>query len=119
MEFSESGLLAVGYKNGYISIFSKEGEEEMNVKAHKSGVTKLKFNSDSTQFCSGGEDTEIVVWDLLSGTGLYRFKGHKGSITGLSFLEKSNSLISTSKDMLIKLWELETQHCIQTLIGTR
>src|SRR5690606_11448629 len=68
---------------------------------------------------SGGDDTEIVMRDITSGDGLYRLRGHKGSITSLAFLNKTNLLVSGSKDMLIKIWELETQHCIQTLIGTR
>jgi U3 small nucleolar RNA-associated protein 12 len=41
-------------------------------------------------------------------------------ITGLKFIgQKRRYLISSSKDTLLKVWELETQHCVQTLVGHR
>jgi U3 small nucleolar RNA-associated protein 12 len=41
-------------------------------------------------------------------------------VTDLRFIEKDGrALISSSKDFLVKIWDLETQHCIQTLVGHR
>ncbi len=40
-------------------------------------------------------------------------------ITDVALLERSNRLVSSSKDSFVKIWDLETQHCIQTLIGHR
>jgi U3 small nucleolar RNA-associated protein 12 len=51
---------------------------------------------------------------------LFRLRGHKNAITDLKFLEKDGrALVSSSKDFLVKIWDLETQHCIQTLVGHR
>ena len=38
-------------------------------------------------------------------------------ITDVIFFEKKNMLITSSKDSLIKMWDLETQHCLQTVVG--
>lgn len=91
----------------------------MNAHGHSTAVEALCWNSDASQLASGGDDTDIVVWDSVSYTSLFRLRGHKGAVTGLAFLNKVNALLSCSKDMLVKIWELETQHCIQTLVGTR
>ncbi len=40
-------------------------------------------------------------------------------VTDVALLERSNRLVSSSKDSFVKIWDLETQHCIQTLIGHR
>jgi U3 small nucleolar RNA-associated protein 12 len=39
---------------------------------HKTAVSALVFNADGTQLASGARDTDIVVWDVISESGLYR-----------------------------------------------
>lgn len=48
-----------------------------------------------------------------------KLKGHKNEITDCKFIEKENSryVISSSKDSLLKVWDIDTQHCIQTVVG--
>lgn len=41
------------------------------------------------------QDTDIIVWDTVSQSGLYRLKGHKGLITQLIFMKTQNILISS------------------------
>ncbi len=43
---------------------------------------------------SGSKDCEIVVWDLINESGLYRLKGHKASISSASFIKESKILVS-------------------------
>ena len=37
----------------------------------------------------------------------------------MHFLSRTNRLLSSSKDGLLKLWDLDTQHCLQNLVGHR
>ena len=65
---------------------------------------------------SGSLDTDIIVWDAVEETGLYRLMGHKDKISSIVFLarpmsENESFLISTSADRTIKIWNLESQHC--------
>ena len=113
-------FIAAGYQNGKILIYNLQTQQQvLYATGHSSSVTCLQFNKDTSLLMSGGDDTDIVCWDVTAGQSKYRLRGHKGRITGLLFLEKSNALISSSKDMLIKIWELTTCHCVQTLIGSR
>ena len=40
-------------------------------------------------------------------------------VTDVRFLGSSNRLLSCSKDTFVKVWDLDTQHCVQTLVGHR
>ena len=43
-----------------------------SLSGHKSAVTCLKFDASGTRLISGSKDTNLIVWDLVSQTGLFR-----------------------------------------------
>jgi WD40 repeat protein len=47
---------------------------------NRSAVTALRFNADGVQLASGAQDTDIVVWDIVSQAGLFRLRGHHGQV---------------------------------------
>ncbi len=120
---SPDGLhVAVGFDDGKIKVFHIPSKSVVrNLNGHRSGVTSIRYNRAGTQIVSGSKDTDIIVWDAVGEVGLFRLRGHKDMITDCLFLELNghNHLISSSKDTFIKIWSLDTQHCIQTLIGHR
>lgn len=36
---------------------------------------------------SGSRDTAVIVWDMITESGLFRLKGHKDNITSVRFVE--------------------------------
>ena len=40
-------------------------------------------------------------------------------VTDVVFLERGRRLISASRDTFVRIWDLDTQSCIQTLVGHR
>ena len=46
----------------------------------RSAVTALRFNASGVQLASGAQDTDIVVWDVVSQAGLFRLRGHHGQV---------------------------------------
>ena len=62
------------------------GNELVVLNGHRSAVTALCFDRTGTRLASGSSDTDIVLWDVVSEEGLYRFKGHKDQITCLGFI---------------------------------
>jgi len=40
------------------------------------------------------QDTDVIVWDIVNESGLYRLKGHKGLITQAAFFKNRNILVS-------------------------
>ena len=82
----------------------------------------MAFDKAGQLIVSGSSDTDIIVWDLVTGSGLFKLRGHKNGITDVKFLETSDGarlVVSSSKDFLLKVWDLDTQHCIQTVVGHR
>ena len=134
------------YGDGSIRIWdSKLGTVIIVFNGHKSGVTTLAFDKSGVRLASGAQDTDIILWDLVTEVGLFKLRGHKNQITGLHFLQPSEDqelptnddgqgeimidglpsshdqsaefLLSVSKDALIKLWDLGSQHCIETHVA--
>ncbi|KAK9464900.1 WD40-repeat-containing domain protein [Lipomyces arxii] len=117
-------VVAVGYSDGAIRVWdARTGIVVVSFNGHKSAVVVLKFDESGTRLASGSRDTNVIVWDLISETGLYRLRGHKEQITGLEFVngeeEDSKWLLSTAKDGFIKLWDLSAQHCLETHVAHR
>ncbi|KAF0691804.1 Aste57867_17075 [Aphanomyces stellatus] len=117
---SPDGLyVAAGYSSGIVRIFKlSNGNVEVTLDGHKNSVESLVYGDNGALLASGSRDTDIIVWDVVSQSGLYRLRGHKDAVTALTFLAK-NKLVSTSKDTLMKVWDLDTQHCVQTCVGHR
>lgn len=91
----------------------------VKLKGHKKAVSSLCFNKEGTSLASGSNDCSIVVWDLISETGVCRLKGHRDMVTSLLFIEEYNLLLSSSKDTLLKAWSIDGQYCVDTYIGHR
>ena len=97
-----------------------DGSTGVTLHGHRSAVTALRYNKTDSLLASGSKDTDVIVWDVVAESGLYRLKGHKDGITDLAFAGANDDLlISCSKDTLVKVWMLQSQHCIQTLVGHR
>ncbi|XP_022656583.1 WD repeat-containing protein 3-like isoform X2 [Varroa destructor] len=113
------GLLAVGYADGTVKVFSfEDGSLRVALQGHRAGVTCMTLDPSGSKLVTGAKDGVIIVWDIVNESGLYRLRGHKGPITQVSFLSES-VLVSSSKDSFIKFWDLDTQHCFYTLVGHR
>lgn len=70
---------------------------------------------------SGGQDTDVVILDVVSESGKCRLTGHSGSITDTAFYENAeypdnNIIISSSTDKQIKIWNITTQCCFRTIV---
>ena len=98
------------------------GKAAHSFAGHKSEVTSLAFDKAGQLLVSGSNDTDLIVWDLVTDSGLFKLRGHKNGITDVKFLESKDGarlVVSSSKDFLLKVWDLDTQHCVQTVVGHR
>ncbi|KAM7541762.1 hypothetical protein Aperf_G00000001806 [Anoplocephala perfoliata] len=111
---SNTGLLGIGYMDGWVSVFSlNSGNEEATFRAGSHRVTSMDiFNF--TIACAA--ESELHVMDIVSGSG-YRLKGHRGAITSVKIIPRNDILISGGRDTFVKFWCLRTQHCFLTLTG--
>lgn len=114
----DSKIIAVGYSDGSIRLWSLEKNDEgsnliLVFNGHKSPITTMAFSKDGSKLFSGAKDCDIILWDLIGECGISRLKGHTSMITGLIPLS-SKFLLSSSKDCLLKIWDLSIEDCIET-----
>lgn len=63
------------------------------------GVSALRYSQNGALLASGGQDTEVVIWDVTSGAPLYRLQGHLGQVTALvGFSLALSSSLRTAKN---------------------
>ena len=64
---AETNLLAVGYAEGVIEVWDLMSKTVLlTLTGHKSAVTMLKFDITGTRSISGSQDSNIIMWDLIS-----------------------------------------------------
>lgn len=125
--------VAAGYSAGLLLVFDLQtGATTVSLHGHRSAITAGRYHPSGALLASGSADTEIVIWDTVADSGLYRLKGHRDGVTDVAFLsvggkgggpggqgQLPNGLASCSKDTLVKIWDLDTQSCVQTVVGHR
>lgn len=75
-----SSTYAVGYEDGSIRLWrwaaQAEGESPaplLTFNGHKTAVTALSFDdADGLRLASGSQDTDVILWDVVAETGLFR-----------------------------------------------
>lgn len=140
---------AVGYADGSIRLWSAAEQAVLvTFNGHKSAISALAWESDGSRLASGSKDTDIIVWDVVGEVGLFRLRGHRDQVTQLEFIRAhvpltqvdgseaindqddasadsgntaspATHLISSSKDTYLKVFSLQTQHCVDTVVGHR
>jgi WD40 repeat protein len=83
---------AVGYADGSIRLWTASaGSVITTFNGHKKAVTALAFDEQGTRLASGSQDTDLIVWDVVSEAGLFRFVSSHNS-----WAVKLNSLCQSS-----------------------
>jgi U3 small nucleolar RNA-associated protein 12 len=68
-----SDTFAVGYADGSLRLWDAlTGSVRVTFNGHKKAVTALAFDEHGTRLASGSQDTDLIVWDVLAESGLYR-----------------------------------------------
>lgn len=114
-------MVAVGYTNGVVRLFNYLSESLVcTLKGHRSAITSLCYDDDGALLVTGSGDSDIVMWDLVTHTGVCRLRGHKDAVHGVGFISILPSdatgavnktrrlLVSVSKDTLLKVQSIIT-----------
>lgn len=81
---------------------------------HTSTIRCVKAISSQTAI-SGSRDSNIRIWNILTGECEGVLEGHTASIR--SFTVYNNMVVSASYDGTARIWSLEKKECIHILKG--
>jgi len=83
---------------------------------HRQEVCGLKWNTESNQLASGGNDNKLMIWDGLHTTPLHRFTRHEAAIKALAWSPHQQGLLASgggTADMKIRFWNTLTGQMLQ------
>ncbi|EPQ31382.1 uncharacterized protein PFL1_00717 [Pseudozyma flocculosa PF-1] len=81
------------------------------LKAHRQEVCGLKWNVDTNQLASGGNDNRLMVWEGLSEAPLYRFTEHTAAVKAIAWNPHQQGILASgggTVDMKIRFWNTMT-----------
>lgn len=74
--------IAGGYGDGSIRTWdSDKGTCETTLNGHKGAVTALRYNKAGSLLASGSKDNDVILWDVVGETGLFRLRGHRDQVS--------------------------------------
>ena len=70
----QKDVFAIGYMDGSIRLWNLETSSSIvALNGHKKSVTALCFDSTGQRLASGSQDTNVILWDVVAETGLFRY----------------------------------------------
>lgn len=110
-----SHLLASGSKEGTIYHSDVRINDHLVSKienTHVAEICGLEYRADQQQFCSGGNDNLVAVWDARSTSdALFKKTNHRAAVKAMSWCPFQNSLLATgggTSDKTIHFWNTST-----------
>ena len=72
---------------------------------------------NSNECLTGGEDGNIVLFNMKTNSATKKWAAHSSDITSISIACNRQMFVSASRDKLIKAWRLNDSNCLTTLRG--
>jgi len=72
---------------------------------HSAGITDLAFTPDGKYLVSSGEDSKVILWDMISSKQMNIFTGHTKTVNSIAVDPFKNLIASASDDNTVKIWE--------------
>lgn len=79
--------------------------ENNPLESHKDIVIKVKFSQDGKYLASGGNDSDIILWDGRYGKYLRTLKGDYDKIFDISFIDSRHEIITANYQGTILTWD--------------
>ena len=108
VSFSPDGqMLAVGSKDGKLSLWNLQGEKEREFPVSQSAILSVNFSPDGQMLAVGSEDGKLSLWNLQEGKKEKEFSVSQSAIWSVSFSPDGQMLAVGSEDGKLSLWNLQ------------
>lgn len=78
-------------------------------------IKALTVSPDGSLLAVGGDDTDIILWDLEKEKVIHRLMAHTDVVEELQFFPDGKTLVSGSRDKTVGVWSVESGERQQTL----
>ena len=83
----------------------------------KKSVNTVAVSPDSSMLASGGDDNNVIIWDLKTGRRIRTIPAHTAAVNAIAFSRDGKTLASGSDDKTVRLWNARTGGRLRTLSG--
>jgi WD40 repeat protein len=83
----------------------------------KKSVKTVAVSPDSSILASGGDDNNVIIWDLKTGRRILTIPAHTAAVNAIAFSRDGKTLASASDDKTVRLWNARTGSRLRTLSG--
>jgi WD40 repeat protein len=80
---------------------------------HRDRILSIDISRDSTLLVSGGKDSTIVLWDLITGIIKKTFRCHSGIVTSVKISPDGRYILSGGTDKKICLYDIAADHLVK------
>jgi len=113
-----------------LTCLTSEHVKYLGDKTHKLALTSVAISPDSKRVYTAAKDAGIVVWDLETGSKLFKISGgrkgqqslhpgHCSAVLAMAVSSDNKLLASGDMDRLIIIWDTETMTRLHTFRGHR
>jgi WD40 repeat protein len=81
---------------------------------HSAGITDLLFSPDGKYLFSSGEDSKVILWDMVSSRQMNIFTGHIRRVNALALHPSKSLIASASDDKTVRIWEYPSGKLVKT-----
>jgi len=104
--FLDPPYFATSSMDTTVRIWDYDGRCRNVLRGHTHPVPALCASPDRKRLFSGGQDSEIKIWDVSTGQLEHSWRGHAAWVRGLAIDPNGERIISVSDDATCRVWKL-------------